>query len=109
MILGYKDVTDEEFWVRGHIPDRPLMPGVVMVEASAQLLSFYVRQITEGDSFLGFGGIEDAKFRATVVPGQRLYLLGHIHTQRSRKFTCAVQGVVEGKLVYEATIIGMRV
>ena len=108
-ILGYKDVTDQEFWVRGHIPGRPLMPGVIMVEASAQLLSFYVRQLKLNDSFLGFGGIESAKFRATVEPGQRLYLLGHVHTQRSRKYICAVQGIVDEKLVYEATIIGMRV
>ena len=108
-ILGYKDVTDQEFWVRGHIPGRPLMPGVIMVESSAQLLSFYVKQTSQDASFLGFGGIESAKFRATVEPGQRLYLLGHVHTQRSRKYICAVQGIVDDKLVYEATIIGMRV
>ncbi len=108
-ILGYKDVTDQEFWVRGHIPGRPLMPGVIMVEASAQLLSFYVGKLKLNDSFLGFGGIESAKFRATVEPGQRLYLLGHVHTQRSRKYICSVQGIVDEKLVYEATIIGMRV
>ena len=40
LVLGYKDVTDKEFWIRGHIPGRPLMPGVIMVESAAQLLSF---------------------------------------------------------------------
>ena len=79
-----------------------------MVEASAQLLSFYVNQISEEKSFLGFGGIESAKFRATVIPGQRLYLLGHVHTLRSRKVVCSVQGVVEDTLVYEGQIVGMR-
>ena len=51
MVLGYKDVTESEFWVRGHIPGRPLMPGVIMVESAAQLLSFFVRQIYQVDAF----------------------------------------------------------
>ena len=44
-ILGYKDVTDNEFWIRGHIPGRPLMPGVIMIEAAAQLCSFFLKEI----------------------------------------------------------------
>ena len=49
LILGYKDVTENEFWVRGHIPGRPLMPGVIMVECAAQLLSFFVKQVFQED------------------------------------------------------------
>jgi len=45
LILGYKDVTEDEFWARVHIPGRPLMPGVIMVEAAAQLSSFFTKQI----------------------------------------------------------------
>ena len=45
LVLGYKDVTDREFWVRGHIPGRPIMPGVIMVEAAAQLCSFFMKKI----------------------------------------------------------------
>ncbi len=109
-ILGYKDVTPKEFWVRGHIPGRPLMPGVLQIEAAAQLLSFFVSRIYEEQGFIGFGGIERAKFRAPVEPGCRLYLLGHItEARRGRKYACDVQGVVSGTLVFEATISGMRV
>jgi 3-hydroxyacyl-[acyl-carrier-protein] dehydratase len=109
-ILGYKDVTNKEFWVRGHIPGRPLMPGVMQIEAAAQLLSFFVTQIYEEHGFIGFGGIERAKFRATVEPGCRLYLLGHItEARRSRKYVCDVQGVVDQTLVFEATLYGLRV
>ena len=108
-VLGYKEVTDKEFWVRGHIPGRPLMPGVIMIEAGAQLLSFYVKQVLKEEGFVGFGGIEDAKFRATVEPGSRLYLLGHGLKIRSRRHTFQVQGVVNGTLAFEATISGLRV
>ena len=109
-ILGYKDVTNAEFWVRGHIPGRPLMPGVVQIEAAAQLLSFFVTQVYEERGFIGFGGIERAKFRAPIEPGCRLYLLGHVtEARRGRKYVCDVQGIVSQTLVFEATISGMRV
>lgn len=109
-ILGYKDVTDHEFWVRGHIPGRPLMPGVIQIEAAAQLLSFFVMQVYERGGFIGFGGIERAKFRAPIEPGCRLYLLGHITEARvGRKYVCDVQGVVANTLTFEATISGMKI
>ncbi len=110
LILGYKDVTDHEFWVRGHIPGRPLMPGVIQIESAAQLLSFFVKQIYQEGGFIGFGGIDKAKFRAAIEPGCRLYLLGHvIEARRGRRYICDVQGVVDGALVFEATINGMAV
>ena len=109
MCLGYKDVTDHEFWVRGHIPGRPIMPGVIMIEAAAQLCSFFMRRIYGLKEFIGFAGIDETKFRETVVPGNRLYLLGHIHKVRSRQFSARVQGVVNNKLVFETIISGMNV
>jgi 3-hydroxyacyl-[acyl-carrier-protein] dehydratase len=109
-VLGYKDVTNHEFWVRGHIPGRPLMPGVIQIEAAAQLLSFIVTQVYEEKGFIGFGGIERAKFRLAIEPECRLYLLGHLtEVRRGRKYVCDVQGVVAGTLAFEATISGMRV
>ncbi len=113
LILGYKDVTEDEFWVRGHIPGRPLMPGVIMVEAAAQLLSFFVRQIYEVERFVGFAGIDSAKFRSVVEPGQRLYLLGHITKFKRRKHTThiktSVQGTVGGTMVFETVVSGTKV
>lgn len=113
LILGYKDVTENEFWIRGHIPDRPLMPGVIMVEAAAQLSSFYIKQIIELEGFIGFAGIGSAKFRSVVEPGQRLYLLGHITKIKRRRdtthVTTSVQGIVDGTMVFEAVISGMQV
>lgn len=107
--VGYKDITDNEFWIRGHIPGRPIMPGVIMIECAAQLSSFYMKRIVELKGFLGFSGIENAKFRGTVVPGDRLYILGHITKIRSRQFTAYAQGYVEDKMVFESNISGMVV
>ncbi len=109
LILGYKDVTGNEFWVRGHIPGRPLMPGVVMVEAAAQLLSFFVKRIYEVNVFIGFAGVDSAKFRSVVEPGQRLYLLGHITKFKRRKYTASVQGIVDGTMVFETVVSGTKV
>jgi 3-hydroxyacyl-[acyl-carrier-protein] dehydratase len=109
LILGYKDVTKSEFWVRGHIPERPLMPGVIMVETAAQLLSFFVKKIYEVDGFIGFAGIESAKFRSIVEPGQRLFLLGHITKFKRRKYTAYIQGIVENTMVFETVISGLNV
>lgn len=109
LILGYKDVTEEEFWVRGHIPGRPLMPGVIMVEAAAQLSSFFVKQIYGLEGFIGFAGIDSAKFRSVVEPGQRLHLLGHITKFKRRKYSCSVQGVIDGTMVFEAVVSGLKV
>jgi len=110
LILGYKDATDNEFWVRGHIPGRPLMPAVIMIEAAAQLLSFFVKRIFEEKGFIVFTGIQGAKFRAAVTPGQRLYLLGHITKfKKGKKYTSDIQGLVDDNMAFETTISGMAI
>lgn len=109
LCLGYKDVTDNEFWIRGHIPGRPIMPGVIMVEAAAQLCSFFMKRIYGLEGFIGFSGIDKTKFRGTVLPGSRLYLMGHIHKVRSRQFSALVQGYVNDQMVFDTVISGMRV
>jgi 3-hydroxyacyl-[acyl-carrier-protein] dehydratase len=109
LVLGYKDVTESEFWVRGHIPGRPLMPGVIMIETAAQLLSFFVRKIYEVDAFIGFASIDSAKFRSVVKPGDRLYLLGHLTRFQSKRYTANIQGVVNGTMVFDTVVSGMKV
>lgn len=110
LVLGYKDVTKNEFWIRGHIPGRPLMPGVIMIESAAQLLSFFVNEILGEHAFIGFASIDSAKFRATVQPGQRLLLLGKITKFRpGRKYDAYIQGLVDDKMVFETNVSGMAV
>jgi 3-hydroxyacyl-[acyl-carrier-protein] dehydratase len=109
LILGFKDVTENEFWVRGHIPGRPLMPGVIMIESAAQLLSFFIREIYNIEGFIGFINIDATTFRSAVTPGNRLLLLGHLTEMKSRKYTAYIQGVANGKMVFDTTVSGMRV
>ena len=107
--LGYKDVRDDEFWVAGHIPGRPLFPGVLMVEMIAQLASFMHFNRMSHSKFMGFTAIDQVKFRGQVVPGDRLLMLVKEVSFRPRRFICAGQGLINGKLVFEGQITGMPI
>lgn len=108
-IVGYKQLTDDEFWCRGHMPDYPLMPGVLQCEAAAQLASFYTKKFNLlGGDFVGFGGLNDVRFRAPVFPGARLDLVakaGRIKTGRLVEFD--FQGFVDSTLVFSGQMTGV--
>jgi 3-hydroxyacyl-[acyl-carrier-protein] dehydratase len=108
LIAGYKDVRADEFWVCGHMPNYPLLPGVLMCEAAAQLCSYYVavHGLLQGD-FLGFGGLEDVRFRSPVRPGDRLVLIGKVVSLRRRQMTFNVQGFVGTTMVFHANVVGV--
>ncbi len=111
IIVGFKDVTDQEFWIAGHMPGFPLMPGVVLCECAAQLAGFYARKfdILEGD-YLGFGGMESVRFRYPVFPGSRLLLIARATKVRPRRRAeFLFQGYVEGKLVFHGEMIGVPI
>ena len=107
LVAGYKEITENEFWVRGHIPERPLMPGVIMLEAGAQVSSFYFYTVFPDAPFFGFAAIDEAKFRGMVVPGQRLYLLAKALQMKPRRAYFQTQGMVDGKIVFEARLLGI--
>jgi 3-hydroxyacyl-[acyl-carrier-protein] dehydratase len=107
-LIGYKDITLHDFWAPFHIPGRPLFPGVMMIECAAQLASFYARKFIGWERFVGFGGVEDCRFRQQVVPPARFYVIGRQISRRHGRLLCQMQGVVEGDLVFEAKVIGIQ-
>jgi 3-hydroxyacyl-[acyl-carrier-protein] dehydratase len=106
--VAYKDVQQDEFWVRGHMPGDPLMPGVMMCEAAAQLCSYYLltQKVFDSD-YVGLGGLDDVQFRHPVRPGDRLVLVARL--TRERKFIAQsdVQGFVSDTMVFDAVIKGV--
>ena len=110
-IVGFKDVTDDEFWIQGHMPGFPLMPGVILCECAAQLAGFYARKFDLlGGDYLGFGGLDSVRFKAPVFPNSRLVIAARatrIKKHRLSKFE--FQGYVGEKLVYNGEMIGVPI
>jgi 3-hydroxyacyl-[acyl-carrier-protein] dehydratase len=108
LFAGYKEVRADEFWVRGHLPNYPLLPGVLMCEAAAQLCSFYI--MSQGflqRGFVGFGGLENVRFRGQVRPGDRLVLIGKALRLHRLQMRFNVQGFVDSKMVFEGDVLGV--
>lgn len=106
--VGYKDLGPDEFWVRGHMPGRPLMPGVIMCEAAAQLASYYTHKYKLMKTpVVGFGGLKDVRFRGVVQPGDRFVIVARLLKVRSTMMTCEFQCLVRDNIVCEGELMGI--
>ena len=108
-VVGFKDFTTEDFWVRGHIPGRPLLPGVLMIECAAQLCAYRTMRQQPQMGFVGFARCDEVKFRGTLVPPGRLYMIAQMVEMNRRRAVAKCQGVHNGNLIFEAVITGMSV
>ena len=109
--VGYKDLSADEFWVRGHMPGMPLMPGVMMCEAAAQLCSYHAqRHDLLKTEMIGFGGMDEVRFRGTVVPGDRLVIAAQkLQLRPGAMIRCRFQCFVREQLVCEGQIRGIPI
>ncbi|QDU71563.1 3-hydroxyacyl-[acyl-carrier-protein] dehydratase FabZ [Mucisphaera calidilacus] len=106
-MVAIREIRDDEFWGPGHIPGRPIFPGVLMIEAAAQVCSLLYLMRMEGVDFLGFVGADNFRFRGQVVPGDRLVILALEVEFRKRRSICDVQGLVGDTIVFEGRVTGM--
>ncbi len=107
LAVGIKKIKDDEFWVPGHIPGRPLYPGVLMIEAAAQISSVLYHVKSEGNHFMGFTRCDNCSFRGQVLPGDTLTLVALEKKFQRRRFVCKAQGYVDGNFIFEVQITGM--
>jgi len=105
-IVGIKNVTVNEFFFQGHFPGAPVMPGVLVIEAMAQTAGvlMYHEVADASNKLVFFTGIDKAKFRRPVVPGDTLRLELTVLRLKSRYIRLRGEAYVDGQLVAEAEI-----
>ncbi|MDO9313834.1 MAG: 3-hydroxyacyl-ACP dehydratase FabZ [Burkholderiaceae bacterium] len=108
-IRALKNVSINEPYFSGHFPQRPVMPGVLMIEALAQaaaILGFETLDILpEDDALFYFAGIDGARFKRPVEPGDQLIMEVKLDRQKSGIFKFKARGTVDGELAVEADLM----
>ena len=105
-MVGLKNVTINEPFFQGHFPDHPVMPGVLLVEALAQVgvVLLLTGDQSRNSKLVYFSGIDKCRFRQPVFPGDQLRMEVTVLKQRDRYFKMRGQALVDGNLVVEAEL-----
>jgi 3-hydroxyacyl-[acyl-carrier-protein] dehydratase len=104
--VGFKNLTMNEQFYQGHFPNKPIMPGVLQLEAMAQVGAVLFLSMEENKGKLAvFMSIDGVKFRKQIVPGDRLDMVVEVLSVRSRTGKMSTKGYVAGKLAVEAEMM----
>jgi len=118
LIVGVKDIRADDWWASDHIPGRPMFPGALMIETAAQIASFdyavnRADPATVGQRFVGFGGVDNVRFRGMVTPGCLMVFIIKLVRAGSRMFRYSVQGftahegVIAPNCVFDGEVLGV--
>ncbi len=105
--VGFKNVTVNEPFFQGHFPDNPIMPGVLIIEAMAQVSGILAFHSGAQGNSVYFMSIEKAKFRKPVVPGDQLRFEVSVLQQRNKVWKFSGQAFVDDQVVAEAEFTAM--
>lgn len=106
--VGYKCVTYREDFFKGHFPEKPVMPGVLIIEALAQVGAVAILSISENQGKIAFfGGISKCRFKGMVVPGDKLKLETKIIKRKGPLGVGEAVASVDGKVVASAELTFM--
>ncbi len=109
--VGFHDVPMDPFWARGHFPGKPMMPGVLICECAAQVCAWFATSTgVMGGSLIGLGGLNDVRFRAPVLPGDKL-VVSLVREKFRQNFLIngLFQGFVNEEMVVEGMIKGVAI
>ncbi len=110
IVVGFKTWDQNPWWARGHIPGRPLMPGVLMAEGAAQVATILMKK-KEGwgmDRFIGLAGLDRVRYRGQVVPPATVFFVSRTGEGSGNRIArYPAQAYCDGKMVMDMTLLGV--
>ena len=107
---GYKQWDEDPWWAKGHVPGRPLMPGVLMIEGAAQIATFVVKAASDWarERMIGLAGLDEVRFRGQIVPPALVWFIAKLDAISGRRLAkMTVQVVANGQVTMEARMLGV--